>query len=40
MTYETMLSEFPFLEREDILEALSFSSDMLHESFFPLQEAA
>ncbi|GAB4020858.1 hypothetical protein GCM10028773_27490 [Spirosoma koreense] len=40
MTYEELLNEFPFLEREDILEALSFSSEMLHENFFPLQKAA
>lgn len=40
MTYEELLNEFPFLEREDILEALSFSSEMLHEHFFPLQKAA
>ncbi|MBD2700238.1 DUF433 domain-containing protein [Spirosoma sp. BT702] len=40
MTYEELLTEFPFLERDDILEALSFSSERLHESFFPLQKAA
>lgn len=40
MTYEELLKEFPFLEREDILEALSFSSEMLHDNFFPLQKAA
>ena len=40
MTYETLLNEFPFLERDDILEALSFSSDMMHDNFFPLQKAA
>lgn len=40
MIYEALLNEFPFLERDDILEALSFSSEMLHDSFFPLQKAA
>lgn len=40
ISYETLLSEFPFLEREDIFDALSFSSEMLHENFFPLQKAA
>ncbi len=38
MTYDELLEEFPFLEREDIFEALSFSSAMLHENFFPLQK--
>ena len=40
ITYEGLLEEFFFLEREDILEALSFSSEMLHDGFFPLQKAA
>ncbi|RIV27286.1 DUF433 domain-containing protein [Fibrisoma montanum] len=40
ITYECLLQEFPFLEREDIFEALSFSADMLQENFFLLQKAA
>ena len=40
MTYEELLKEFSFLEREDILDSLSFSSEMLHDNFFPLQKAA
>lgn len=40
MSYEELLREFPFLEQEDIFEALSFSSEMLHENFFPLQNVA
>lgn len=40
MTYEELLQQFSFLEREDILQALSFSSEMLHDNFFPLQKAA
>ncbi|WP_405517884.1 DUF433 domain-containing protein [Spirosoma sp. KNUC1025] len=40
VSYDELLAEFPFLEREDIFEALSFSSEMLHESFFPLQKVA
>lgn len=40
LSYEYLLNEFPFLEREDTFEALSFSSEMLHENFFPLQKAA
>ncbi|GAB3498981.1 hypothetical protein GCM10027341_21420 [Spirosoma knui] len=40
MSYDDLLNEFSFLERDDILEALSFSSEMLHDTFFPLQKAA
>ncbi|MFD2572786.1 DUF433 domain-containing protein [Spirosoma soli] len=40
MTYDGLLSEFPFLERDDMFDALSFSSEMLHDTFFPLHKAA
>ena len=39
MPIETMLLEFPRLQREDILEALSFASQRIQEQYLPLQAA-
>ena len=40
MTNDEVLAEFPFLELEDILEALSFSSLLLQDRFIPLKLAS
>ena len=40
MTYEELLNEFPFLERDDIFQAFSYSSQQIQDRFFPLQQAA
>lgn len=40
MTIEEILQEFPYLEQEDILEALAFSADILHDRFIPLAHAS
>ncbi len=40
MTNDEILAEFPFLELEDILEALSFSSLLLQDRFIPLKLAS
>ena len=40
MTNDEILAEFPFLELEDILEALSFSSLLLQDRSIPLKLAS
>ncbi len=40
MTYDELLDEFSFLERDDIFQALSYSSQQIQDRFFPLQQAA
>lgn len=40
MTTEELLTEFPRITREDVLEALSFSSYMMNERVIPLHRAA
>lgn len=34
MTYDELLNEFPFLERDDIFQALSYSSQQIQDRFF------
>jgi uncharacterized protein (DUF433 family) len=38
MTFDEVLSEFPFLEKEDILEGLGFAATALEDKFIPLKE--
>ena len=38
MTMENILKEFPFLEREDILEGIAFAAMAMEDKFFPLKE--
>jgi len=40
MDRETLLKEFPILEKEDITEALAFAAAALDESYLALQPAA
>jgi uncharacterized protein (DUF433 family) len=40
MSVEEILLEFPYLEREDIAEALAFSADILHDRYIPLAKAS
>lgn len=40
MSYNDLLQEFSFLEKEDIMEALAFSSIMVQDTFVPLQKAS
>ncbi len=40
MTIEQILSEFNWLEREDILQALAFSANMLNDRIIPIEKAA
>lgn len=40
MDQETLLKEFPFLEKEDIAEALAFAAATMDESHLALQPAA
>lgn len=40
MTHENLLSEFPFLEKDDILEALAFAALAMDEQYLSLQQAA
>ena len=39
MTIEEILGEFPFLEREDILEGIAFAAMALEDKFIPLKES-
>ncbi len=39
MTIDTMLVEFPRLQREDIFESLSFASQRMQDQYLPLQTA-
>ncbi len=36
MTLEEILDDFPFLEKEDILEGLAFAATALEDKFIPL----
>ncbi|MCB0581164.1 MAG: DUF433 domain-containing protein [Phaeodactylibacter sp.] len=38
MSFEEILHDFPFLEREDILQALGFSALATEDKFIPLVE--
>jgi uncharacterized protein (DUF433 family) len=38
MTIEEILDDFPFLEKEDILEGLAFAALALEDKFIPLKE--
>jgi uncharacterized protein (DUF433 family) len=40
MSHEDLLTEFPFLEKADILEALAFAAVATDEQYRPLQSAA
>ena len=40
MSIEEVLEDFPFLEREDILEALSFSAVAMEDRYLELGEAS
>ena len=40
MSQEALLAEFPFLEKEDIQEALAFASVAMDERYLSLQPAA
>ncbi|MCX6352076.1 MAG: DUF433 domain-containing protein [Bacteroidetes bacterium] len=40
MTVEEMISEFDWLKKEDILEALAFASYMMNEKIIPLKKAS
>lgn len=38
MTMEEILADFPFLEKEDILESLAFAATALEDKFIPLKK--
>lgn len=40
MGQEELLAEFPFLEKDDILEALAFAALTMDEQYLSLQQAA
>ncbi|MDZ7720397.1 MAG: DUF433 domain-containing protein [Balneolaceae bacterium] len=40
MSVEELLKEFPFLSKEDIMEALAFSARMMQDKFFPFEQAS
>jgi uncharacterized protein (DUF433 family) len=40
MTVEEFLAEFSWISRDDVLQALSFSSQMLNERYIPLRQAS
>jgi len=40
MTFSDILNEFPFLEREDITQALAYSASLLEERSVPLEKVA
>lgn len=40
MSIEDFLLEFHWLEKEDVLQALSFSSTMVNDQVIPLEKAA
>lgn len=40
MTAEEILMEFPFLEKEDILESLAFAAFSTDEKYMPLQSVS
>jgi uncharacterized protein (DUF433 family) len=40
MSHERLLAEFPFLEKEDILESLAFAAVAMDEQYLPLQQIA
>lgn len=39
MTVPELIRDFPFLEEEDIRQALGFSASMMDERYIPLNEA-
>lgn len=40
MSHEDLLAEFPFLEKDDIFEALAFASLAMDEQYLSLQHGA
>jgi uncharacterized protein (DUF433 family) len=40
MTFQDVLKEFPYLEIEDIYQALAFSSSFLEDRIIPFKNAA
>lgn len=40
MSHEDLLTEFPFLEKDDILEALAFASLAVDEQYLSIPQAA
>jgi uncharacterized protein (DUF433 family) len=38
MSREEILADFPFLEEDDIAEALAFAAFLMEDNFLPLQE--
>lgn len=40
MTIEEFLTEFHWVSREAVLQALAFTSEMMNEQLIPLQKAA
>ena len=38
MTTDEVLADFPFLEKEDVLEALAFAASAMEDQFIPLRE--
>ena len=40
MTIEQLIGEFNWLTREDVLEALAFSSQMIQDRFIPIQKVS
>ena len=39
-SFDELLEEFPFLEKEDILEAIAFAATFMEDRFIPLEKAA
>jgi uncharacterized protein (DUF433 family) len=40
MSVDDVLTEFNWLEKEDILQALAFSANMLNDRIIPIEKAA
>ena len=40
ISIEEFLSDFPFLTKEDVQEAIAFAAAMLQDKYIPLQQAS
>ncbi|MDX2001225.1 MAG: DUF433 domain-containing protein [Chitinophagales bacterium] len=40
VSLEELLKDYPYLEREDILQALAFASEAMHERYIPYSKAS
>jgi len=40
MSVEELLADFPYISREDVLEAMAYASSMMNERLTPLRKAS